>query len=90
MDYLKNPISRNILLIGVLTFIAKGFGFFKETVIASTYGLSEILDTFLIAILIPNFVNNVFLNAIGNVFIPNYVRESKISKKWVPFKQMVL
>lgn len=86
MDYLKNPISRNILLIGVLTMMAKGFGFFKETVIASTYGLSEILDTFLIAILIPNFVNNVFLSAIGNVFIPNYVRESKISKKLASFQ----
>ncbi|TXN35972.1 virulence factor MviN [Flagellimonas hymeniacidonis] len=86
MDYLKNPVSRNIILIGVLTMFAKGFGFFKETIIASTYGLSEILDTFYIAVLIPNFINNVFLSALGSVFIPNYVRESKISKNLGPFQ----
>ncbi|TAI49799.1 virulence factor MviN [Flagellimonas allohymeniacidonis] len=86
MGYLKNPVSRNVMLIGVLTMIVKGFGFFKETVIASTYGLSEILDTFYIAVLIPNFINNVFLSAIGTVFIPNYVRESKVSNKLGAFQ----
>ncbi len=81
LNYIKNPVSRNIILVGLLTMIVKGFGFFKETVIASTYGLSEILDTFYIAVLIPAFINNVFLNAFGSVFIPNYVRESKINEK---------
>ena len=51
--------------------------FYKETIIASTFGLSDILDTFLVALLIPSFVQSVFLSSLKNLFIPNYIIELK-------------
>ena len=48
--------------------------------IGSTFGLSIILDTFLISFLIPGFINNVFSSSFQNVFVPNYIHELKIKK----------
>lgn len=76
---LKSPVILNIITVGIITVLIKVLGFFKETVIASSFGLSELLDTFYIAILIPGFISTVFLGAFRNVFIPNYIRESKTS-----------
>ncbi len=61
----------------LITILVKGFGFYKEVVIASNIGLSELLDTFFIALLLPGFINQVFLIAFKSVFIPNYVAELK-------------
>lgn len=55
----------------------KFLGFYKETIVAANFGLSQILDTFFIAVLVPGFIQNVFLGAFKNVFIPNYIAESK-------------
>lgn len=76
---LKNPTIINIISVGVIAVAVKGFGFLKEVVVAETFGLSELLDTFFIAALVPGFVNDVFLNAFKNVFIPNYIAEKKTS-----------
>lgn len=77
LELLKSPVTQNIITVGLLTLLIKGLGFFKETTVASVFGLSEILDTYYIAILIPGFISTVFLGAFRNVFIPNYIRESK-------------
>lgn len=77
----NNATATNIILVGVISVIVKVFGFYKEVVIAGEFGLSEILDTFFIALLIPGFVNQVFLSAFKSVFIPNYIAEKKINSK---------
>jgi len=77
INYTKNPVFKNIVIVGLVTLVVKGFGFFKETIVASNLGLSELLDTFYIAILIPSFIHNVFIGAFKNVFIPNYISEDK-------------
>ena len=74
---LTDPLIINILSVGVITLVVKGLGFYKETLVASTIGLSELLDTFYIAILIPSFVQNVFVGSLKNLFIPNYLAEVK-------------
>jgi putative peptidoglycan lipid II flippase len=74
-NILRNPVVVNILTVGVITLIVKVFGFYKEMLVASSFGLSELLDTFLIAILIPSFIQNVFISALKNIFIPNYIIE---------------
>ena len=74
-DFIKQPLIINILIVGSVTLCVKILGFYKETVIASSFGLSELLDTFYIAVLIPTFIQNVFINAIKNIFIPNYIAE---------------
>lgn len=76
----KNATITNIIIVGVITLFVKGLGFFKEAVIADSFGLSELLDTFYIAILIPGFMSTVFLGGFKSVFIPNYVIELKSGK----------
>ena len=76
---LKIPFVRNIVLVGSITLVVKLIAFYKETFVASSFGLSELLDSFYIAILIPSFIQAVFLRSVKNIFIPNYVTE--LSKK---------
>jgi putative peptidoglycan lipid II flippase len=76
-NYFHNPLLRNMMIVGVVTLILKVIAFYKEMLIAGTFGLSELLDTFLIAILVPSFVQSVFLNSITSIFIPNYILEQK-------------
>ncbi|WP_435132193.1 murein biosynthesis integral membrane protein MurJ [Formosa sp. A9] len=66
-----------MIIVGLLTLLIKFIAFYKETLIASNFGLSEILDTFLIAILVPSFIQSVFINSLKNIFIPNYILELK-------------
>ncbi|WP_420593161.1 murein biosynthesis integral membrane protein MurJ [Robiginitalea biformata] len=68
---------QNFLVVGVITVVIKGISFYKETLVSAEFGLSELLDTFFIAALIPSFIQNVFLVALKNLFIPNYIIEQK-------------
>lgn len=86
--FLSQSVVSNILSVGLLTLVVKGLGFYKETLVASTFGLSKLLDTFYIAVLIPNFVQNVFVSALKNLFIPNYLLELKTSKKIGEFQSV--
>ncbi len=83
---IKSPTVVNIITVGVITLVVKFLGFYKEMVIAEHFGLSEILDTFYIAALVPGFVYNVFLNAFSTVFIPNYIAEKKSTNKTAAFQ----
>ena len=76
----KNATITNVIIVGITTLIVSSFGFFKEIVVANTFGLSELLDTFYIAILVPSFISGVFLGSFNSVFIPNYVSELKTGK----------
>ncbi|MBS1737352.1 MAG: polysaccharide biosynthesis C-terminal domain-containing protein [Bacteroidetes bacterium] len=82
----KSTFIINIIIVGLITVFVKGFGFFKEMKVGQTYGLSELLDTFLVASLIPGFVNNVFMVSFQNLFIPNYVAEQRQNKNVVGFQ----
>ncbi|MBT8266888.1 MAG: polysaccharide biosynthesis C-terminal domain-containing protein [Bacteroidia bacterium] len=77
---LKNATITNVITVGITTLIVSGLGFFKEIVVADSFGLSELLDTFYIAILVPSFISGVFLGSFNSVFIPNYVTELKTGK----------
>ncbi|WP_421807479.1 murein biosynthesis integral membrane protein MurJ [Flagellimonas sp.] len=76
----QSQLLSNMISVAVVAILVKGVGFFKEILIADTYGVSELLDTYLIAALIPTFVQNVFLNSYSSVFIPNYVLEKKLGQ----------
>jgi putative peptidoglycan lipid II flippase len=82
----NNPMIINIITVGIITLVVKGFGFYKEIVIAGSFGLSELLDTFFIASLIPGFISEVFLNSFNTVFVPNYISEQKTSKNLGAFQ----
>ncbi|MEC7264096.1 MAG: lipid II flippase MurJ [Bacteroidota bacterium] len=86
---LKNPLIQNMLIVGAVTVIVKFVAFFKETQVAGSFGLSDILDTFFIAILVPSFIQSVFINALKNIFIPNYIVELKSGGNKGSFQSMV-
>lgn len=79
-SFFKNKTIINIVIVGLLTLALKIVGFYKEIIIADNFGLSELIDTFLIAYLIPGFISGVFINSLRSVFIPNYVSELKTGK----------
>lgn len=84
----NNLVLQNILLVGGITLLFKVVSFYKEVLIASSLGLSVALDTFLIAMLVPGFINTVFLGSFKNAFIPNYIAESKTGNAIAPFQAM--
>lgn len=74
---LKNPIIKSMAIVAIVTLVIKIIAFYKETVIAGSFGLNDILDTFLVAALIPKFIQSVFINSLKHLFIPNYITELK-------------
>ncbi|WP_108424728.1 murein biosynthesis integral membrane protein MurJ [Flagellimonas amoyensis] len=76
----KISVVRNIVIVGSITLFVKLAGFYKETFVASSFGLSELLDSFYVAILIPSFIQAVFISSVKNIFIPNYITEIKVGK----------
>ena len=72
---------KNLLTVGLITLFVSGFGFLKEIVVAKEFGLSLLIDTYYIAILVPAFINNVFMSSYQSVFVPNYIQEMQDGKK---------
>ena len=86
---LRNPIVKSMVTVAMITFCIKALAFYKETIIAGTFGLSEVLDTFLVAILVPSFVQSVFLSSLTNLFIPNYIAELKNNGNKSSFQSVI-
>ena len=84
----KNPLLLNLVIVGFVTLAVKLLGLIKESFVGSTFGLSEFLDTYALAILIPAFIQNVFVGAIKNIFIPNYIIEKKSTKQYGSFQSL--
>ncbi|MCT4629159.1 murein biosynthesis integral membrane protein MurJ [Winogradskyella sp.] len=86
---LKSPLVRNVIIVALVTLFIKVLAFYKETIIASKFGLGFDLDTFLVALLIPSFIQSVFLNSLTNLFIPNYIVELKNKGNIAGFQSIV-
>jgi len=78
-----------VVLVAGITFLVKVVGFYKEVLVAGAYGLSELLDTFLIATIIPSLINAIFLESFKAVFIPSYISEEKTNDKIGSFQSVV-
>ncbi|NRB58882.1 MAG: polysaccharide biosynthesis C-terminal domain-containing protein [Winogradskyella sp.] len=88
-EALRNPVLKSMLIVGAITFLVKALAFFKETIVAGKFGLNEVIDTFIIAALIPTFVNSVFISSVTNLFIPNYIVELKNKGNKSSFQSIV-
>ncbi|MCG2461902.1 polysaccharide biosynthesis C-terminal domain-containing protein [Flavobacteriaceae bacterium F89] len=86
----KNPMLKSMLLVGGISLLVKALGFYKETIVASSFGLSELLDTYYIAILIPTIIQTVFIGSLKNLFIPNYITELITTKQTGNFQTFTL
>lgn len=86
----NTSLFRNIFIVSGLALGLKILAFFKETVVASAFGLSETLDTFFIALIIPSFLQTVFIGGLKGLFIPNYVKELNDGNSSSSFQTMIL
>lgn len=85
----KNPVIKSMVIVAAITFLIKAIAFYKETIIAGSFGLNEVIDTFIIASLLPTFINSVFISSLKNLFIPNYITELKNSGNKSSFQSVV-
>ncbi|MBO3097920.1 murein biosynthesis integral membrane protein MurJ [Gelidibacter pelagius] len=86
---MRNPVMKSMAIVAVLTFIIKIVAFYKETIVAGSFGLNEVIDTFIIASLLPTFINSVFISSLTNLFIPNYITELKNGDNKSSFQSVV-
>ena len=77
----RNLVIQNLALVTGISILIKGLSFYKETIVASVFGLSEILDTYFLALVVPNLINKIFLGPFAKTFIPNYIAESKAGNR---------
>jgi putative peptidoglycan lipid II flippase len=89
LSKLNSPVVKNVIIVAMVTFFIKVLAFFKETIVASKFGLGFDLDTFLVALLIPTFIQSVFLNSLTQLFIPNYIVELKSKDNIAGFQSIV-
>ncbi|MBC2840333.1 murein biosynthesis integral membrane protein MurJ [Robiginitalea sp. SC105] len=85
-SFSKNAVIGNVLVVGSITILVKAIGFYKETLVASNFGLSIILDTYFIAFLIPGLIQSIFIQSFNSVFIPNYIAEIRTGNNIGPFQ----
>ncbi|WP_149277095.1 murein biosynthesis integral membrane protein MurJ [Pareuzebyella sediminis] len=83
---ITNPLLINMATVISITYAIKVIGFFKESYIAYEYGLSAMIDTYLLAMIIPSLIQAVFLSSFSNVFVPNYVIALKQNKDIADFQ----
>lgn len=79
---MKNNIFKTGALLAILVTLTKLTGFFRETIIVSTYGASSTTDAYFVAFSIINILFMTFGAAIGTIIIPSYTRlKSEANKK---------
>jgi putative peptidoglycan lipid II flippase len=66
----KRTLFGDTLLVGALTAIARALGLVKTIVMATVAGPGALLDSWLLAFLVPSFASDVFLAAIAPALVP--------------------
>lgn len=67
----KKSLSKNTLLVAVMTLLSRLFGFARDMVIAQLFGATFGVDAFLVANKIPNFFRRLFAEgAFSQAFVP--------------------
>ncbi|MBJ6361618.1 murein biosynthesis integral membrane protein MurJ [Paenibacillus sp. GCM10012307] len=67
---MSKKIANTALLITLITFISKLFGFTRDVVMAATYGTTIYSDSFIMAQSIIGVITSLVLAALGTTFIP--------------------
>ncbi len=70
----QSPLGRAAIVTAVLTVFCKLIGFFREQVVASTFGIDGGLDAFHVAILLPTMVTNIVLQNLSVALVMESVR----------------
>lgn len=67
---MSKKIASMALLVTLITFVSKAFGFARDIIIASTYGATINSDAFFMAQSITGIVTSIILAALGTTFVP--------------------
>jgi len=73
----SREIVKSTSLLSLITLFSLGFGFFKEIIVANYFGAGQLVDAFLVAIIIPLSVPRILTLVISLCFIPAYIEAQK-------------
>ena len=65
-------LFKSTVIVMLLTGVSKVVGLLRETTMASAYGISESMDAFLVAVLLPQFIASMMQSGVNKVFVSMY------------------
>jgi len=71
----KQTITQAALIIAIISFISKFFGFFREVLVAKYFGATGQTDAFLVALIIPSMILGLFSSGFNTLIIPFYLEK---------------
>ncbi|MGQ9695992.1 MAG: murein biosynthesis integral membrane protein MurJ [Thermodesulfobacteriota bacterium] len=71
----RQTVTQAALLIAVISFISKFFGFFREVLVAKYFGATALTDAFLVALIIPGSILGLFAAGFSTLVIPFYLKK---------------
>ncbi len=77
----KQTITQAALIIAVISFISKFFGFFREVLVAKYFGATGQTDAFLVALIIPTMILGLFSGGFTTLIIPFYLEKKSQSQE---------
>src|SRR5437588_2283341 len=69
----NQKIFRAALIVGFFSLVAKIAATLKELIVARSFGRGDEVDAFLIAFVLPSFVLNMGMSALGYTLVPVFV-----------------
>ncbi|PSB04854.1 murein biosynthesis integral membrane protein MurJ [Merismopedia glauca] len=83
--FTSGSINRQIFgaaaIVGVATLIVRLAAFIKEQIVASTFGTTDAIDAFLVALMVPAFVITLVSGSFNAALIPTYIQLKEKSGK---------
>ncbi len=70
----NRQIASAALTVGVATACVSLISMVRELIVAASFGTGDVLDAFIVAIVVPSFVINVFGGSVASALIPTWVR----------------
>ena len=77
----KQTIAQAALIIAIISFISKFFGFFREVLVAKYFGATGQTDAFLVALIIPSMILGLFSGGFNTLIIPYYLEKKAQSQE---------
>lgn len=77
----KQTITQAALIIAIISFISKFFGFFREVLVAKYFGATGQTDAFLVALIIPSMILGLFSGGFATLIIPFYLENKTQSQE---------
>lgn len=99
-DALSRAILSSILTVGAITAAVKGVGFAKEVLVASRFGVSDVMDAFTSAFVVWTFIVGIVGGALPDALVPVYSKAKQrgadeadqlaVSCIWIYFVKLAL